>query len=749
MYAQLTAKVAVSAATYAIDRPYDYTIPDKLRNAVMPGLRVVVPFGRGNRRCEAIVLSVSDISPDKPLKAIESALDDSPVLSAEQLKLALWMRDRFFCTVYDAVHAMLPSGMWFKDGGKKIGDKTVTYVGLSIPAEEAAVFAEQKKMRAPQQSSVLRLMASVGYAPMQEVMYFTGASRQSITALVKQGLLTREEVEVYRRPQYASDENCSEVVLSTEQQSVFDSIKNQMNARLPSAALLFGVTGSGKTSIYINLIKDVIKNGRTAIVLVPEISLTPQFVSIFSAHFGDNIAVLHSSLGIGQRYDEWKRIKSGKVKVVIGTRSAVFAPVENLGLIIIDEEQEHTYKSESAPRYHARDIAKYRCVQSNAFLLLGSATPSVESMYSARNGKYTLYTLKSRYNKRDLPEVIIADMKKELKRGNGTYISSPLMKELRKNIDRGEQSILFINRRGASSQVVCGECGYVYTCPRCSVSMTYHLANNRLMCHYCGTSIPVDGACPQCGGKLSYIGVGTQKIQEELQNIFPDIDIMRMDMDTVAPSGSHEKLLSKFKNDKIPILIGTQMVTKGLDFENVTLVGVILADQSLYVNDYKAYERTFSLITQVIGRSGRGDKPGRAVIQTFTPENNIIRLAAAQDYESFFESEIELRKVQQCPPLTDMFSITVTGINEEAVMRGCAKMSRSLKSYFAGAENIRILGPSPDIIAKINNRFRYKITINTKNTKTVRNTISHLIREFSKDKMNRGLTVFADINPSE
>ena len=502
------ARVAVSAATFAIDRPYDYLIPDKLTGTVSPGVRVIVPFGRGNRRCEAIVLSICEYDGESVLKTLESVIDPEAVLSDNQIKLALWMRDRFFCTVYDAVHAMLPSGIWYREGGHMVKDKIVTYLSLEIAPEDAVSIAEQKRTRAPQQASILSLMASIGTASMREVLYFTGASRQSATALIKQGILKREEIEVFRRPKYFVSEPAEEITLNKSQKRVFDGIMCQINGKLPSAALLFGVTGSGKTSIYINVIKEIIKKGKTAIVLVPEIALTPQLVSRFSAYFGDEIAVLHSSLGIGERYDEWKRIRTGDVKVVIGTRSAVFAPLENLGLIVIDEEQEYTYKSENAPRYHARDIAKYRCVQAEAFLLLGSATPDIESMYSAKMGRYALYTLDTRYNEADLPEVILVDMKDEIRRGNGTYISDALRRELEKNIESGEQSIMFINRRGASNQVVCGDCGYIYTCKNCSVSMTYHSVNNRLMCHYCGRSIPVDSRCPECGGALKYVGVG-------------------------------------------------------------------------------------------------------------------------------------------------------------------------------------------------------------------------------------------------
>ncbi|MGE4485056.1 MAG: primosomal protein N' [Oscillospiraceae bacterium] len=742
------AQVAVSAAVYSIDRPYDYLIPEKLRREVLVGSRVVIPFGKGNRRCEGIVLSLLEKCAYKSPKPIESLLDPVPVLSGEQMKLALWMRDRFFCTVYDAVHAMLPSGIWFSGDGKRISDKTVEIAYLGISGEDAAAIADQKKMRAPQQASVLRLLASIGSAAVREICYFTGASVQTVRALQKQGLVSTEHKEVFRRPGYSAIA-ASEIILTGAQKTVYDGLGALFEKDTAEAALLFGVTGSGKTLVYLSLIKDAVAKGRSAIVLVPEIGLTPQFVSIFAAHFGDSVAVLHSSLTAGERYDEWKRIRQGRVSVVIGTRSAVFAPLCNLGIIIIDEEQERTYKSENAPRYHARDVAKYRCVQENALLLLGSATPSVESMYSAKTGKYHYFELPARYNEKSLPSVIIDDMRPYLCEGKSGSIGTLLRGEIEKNLKNGEQTILFINRRGASNLVVCGECGYTFTCPNCSVSMTYHSANRRLMCHYCGHSVPVRDECPECGGRLKFVGAGTQKVEEELMALFPGVGIIRMDTDTVSPSRSHEKLLARFREGRAQILLGTQMVTKGLDFENVTLVGVISADQLLYINDYRAHERAFSLITQVIGRSGRGEKAGRAVIQTFTPGNEVIRLASKQDYMTFFEREIEIRKIMGSPPVSDLFSLTVSGMDETSVIRGCQKIKKSFEHYFADIGEISILGPAPDSVTKVSNRYRYRVSLSCTNTKRVRNTIAHVMREFSDDKENRHISVYADFDPPD
>ena len=562
----------------------------------------------------------------------------------------------------------------------------------------------------------------------------------------KSGILRLEHREVFRRVTVEAGERAAPPVLNAEQQAAFEGLDALAAVGRPAAALLYGVTGSGKTQVYLRLIYEALARGRTAMVLVPEIALTPQLLRIFASHFGDDIAVLHSSLRAGERYDEWKRVRSGQARVVIGTRSAVFAPLRNLGLLILDEEQESTYKSENVPKYHARDVAKYRCAQNDALLVLGSATPSVESMYHAKRGDYRLFTLRRRYNEQALPEVLIADMKQELRAGNGTSLSGPLRAGLAAAMEAGEQSILFLNRRGASRMVTCGECGEVPTCPRCSVHLTYHSANGRLMCHYCGHSEPLPDACPSCGGALNFLGYGTQKVEEELHAAFPGREILRMDTDTVSATQSHEKLLSRFEKERIPVLVGTQMVAKGLDFENVTLVGVISADLSLYVDDY-----TFSLLTQVVGRAGRGAKQGRAVIQTFTPENDVIRCAARQDYDSFYEQEIELRRMRLCPPFRELFVLTASGPLESAVLRTCMRLRRSLEGWLAQPPfrdwELTVLGPAPASVAKINDRYRYRLTLAAQNTKEIRAMVAHLVRCAQTDKENKGVSVSADVNP--
>ncbi|MDO4815402.1 MAG: primosomal protein N' [Bacillota bacterium] len=744
------AKIAVSAATYWLDRPYDYLIPEKFENAAVPGVRVTVPFSRGNRRSEGVILGVSDHSEYDRLKAIESVLDAAPVLSTEQIKLAMWMHDRFFCTVYDAVKTILPAGLWFKaDGSRRANDKTVEMVELAIPVEDAMEIALQKKRKAPMQSAILDLLCTTGRVSAGDVLEFVGATRQSLKALINAELVSVDYEEVFRRPEIWNDETIAPPTLNDAQNKAFCGLKELLGRSNAEAALLFGVTGSGKTSVYIHLISEALNHGKTAILLVPEIALTPQMLATFSEYFGNNIAVLHSSLGVGERYDEWKRVKNGDAKLIIGTRSAVFAPNENLGLIIIDEEQEDSYKSENSPRYHARDIAKYRCAKSNALLLMGSATPDIESRYAAETGKYSYFELAERYNDMTLPKVSIVDMKRELRRGNGGNLSIMLRNELSENISRGEQSILFINRRGAHKLISCGECGYIYKCPRCSVSLTYHSVNRKLICHYCGYSRKPDEECPDCGGKLTSVGAGTQLIEEELSELFPDVEVLRMDADTVRKAGSHDVLLDRFVNEKIPIMVGTQMVTKGLNFENVTLIGVISADQSLYCSDYRAGERTFSLITQVVGRSGRGSKPGRAVIQTFTPQNEIILQAAAQDYDSFFESEIQLRKLQQTPPFSDIISITATGLNEDQVVRCCVDIRNILTASLKHRSDARVLGPAPLVVVKVNNRYRYRINIDCKADAEIRKIVSAILIKCNSDGKYKGVSIFADNNPAD
>ena len=744
------AKIAVSAATYWLDKPYDYLLPPELKDQAKPGMRVHVPFSRGNRRTEGVILAVSEHSDyDQPLKAVLQLLDEEPVLTEEQIKLAFFMRERFFCTVYDAVRAMLPAGLWFdEEGRRRINDKSIEMARLAIEPEEAEALRDAKRLRSPGQAAILEQLCAFECLPSHDLMLHTGTKRQALKALEKAGAVELYRKEAYRRPQIHLGATDPLPVLSDEQEKAFTGIDALAQSGKAGAALLFGVTGSGKTSVYIHLIDRQLRRGRAVILLVPEIALTPQMIQTFSSHFGNEVAVLHSSLSVGERYDEWKRVRTGKARVVIGTRSAVFAPTPELGLIIIDEEQEETYKSENIPRYNARDVAKYRCAKAGCLLLLGSATPDIVSMYAAQTGRYAYFALSTRYNEHELPAVEIVDMKRELRHGNGGSISERLREELQTNIDRGEQSILFINRRGANRLISCGECGYVYKCPRCSVSLTYHSTNRRLRCHYCGYSRRPDDNCPDCGGMLKYIGVGTQMVETELKELFPGSEVLRMDADTVAPAGSHEKLLDRFREEKIPIMVGTQMVTKGLNFENVTLVGVISADQSLYAGDYRAGERTFSLITQVVGRSGRGQKPGRAVIQTYTPDNETIVQAASQDYQAFYEAEIGMRKLQHTPPFSELLSITASGLSEEHVFRACRLIRERLDTLLTDG-SAEVLGPAPLAVVKVNNRFRYRVMIYGQANKGLRGIVAGVVMEFCRDKQFADVAIYADNDPND
>ena len=812
-------KVAVSAAPYSIDKPYSYLVPDALAAAAVPGVRVMVPFGRGNKESEGLILARVQEPKLPGSKAIRQILDPEPVLDKAGIDLALWMRGRYFCTVFEAVKTILPAGLWYglreiwslamepetarsaavgipgawqvldlleKQGGKadirvlrdvlgdgaekplkamkkaeiltcetdakrKIADKSHRMVELAVNTEDAYALTEPKRRSAPARYEVVNFLATAGRTPAAEVSYYTGASARTLKTMEKAGLIAFSEEEELRVPSLDDVEPGPEIVLNEEQQRAFEEILGRVQAAKPSVTLLHGVTGSGKTQVYLRLVQETLALGKTAMVLVPEIVLTPQMMRKFSSYFGSRVAMLHSSLKMTERYDQWKRICRGEVDVVLGTRSALFAPLKNLGLIIMDEEQEGSYQSENVPRYDAREVAKYLCVREKAALVFGSATPTVETAWAAEQGSYQKALLRRRYNENALPEVLIADLRQEILNGNPGLISTPLRQELEKNLAAGEQSILFLNRRGSSRMLLCGECGYVPQCPRCSTAMTYHSANGRLMCHYCGHSEPAADTCPECGGWMKHVGAGTQKVEEELRELFPEAGILRMDADTTA--GGHEEILQTFERERVPILLGTQMVAKGLDFENVTLVGVLSADISLYVDNYRAAERTFSLLTQVVGRAGRGGKTGRAVIQTYTPGNDVIRCAARQDYDAFYESEIRMRRLRRYPPFADLFTVTISGTEEGRVLRAAVSVRETLRQLCRRPElaagEPEVLGPAPAPVVKVNNRFRYRCTLVGKNDKATREMLAWLQKDFAKDSANRGMNLFVDHNAAD
>ena len=798
----IVAKLAVQAATYAIDKAYDYLLPDELSGRV--GCRVLVPFGRGNRLSEGVILSLHQEVPAKPLKAVRLLLDDEPVVTEKELRLALWMSRRYFCTFYDALRTILPAAVWYRyreiwslrqpvlmpdapereqavarllqDGPlaedklcqalgddippllrrmekagtlthtteqqKKVRDKVVAFASLCVPAEQAADLAGRSSKR----REVVSFLARNGETALHDLRYFTGAAKKTVDDLCRLGAVSLREQEEYRISEKQYAVKATDITLNDEQQRVCDALLAQIDRGEAGVTLLLGVTGSGKTMVYIRLAQLLLERGRSVMILVPEIALTPQMMARFTAYFGDRVALLHSGLRMTERYDQYKRIRRGEARIVLGTRSAVFAPLAELGLIIMDEEQEGSYESENAPCYHARDVAKYRCAQEGARLLLGSATPTVETAWHAEKGDYGLLELRQRFNRQALPRVIVADLRHELRQGRSTVISQPLYDELQKNMAAGEQSILFLNRRGSSRQLLCPQCSYVPECPRCSVYLTYHSANDRLMCHYCGFSQPAPERCPDCGGALKHIGFGTQRVEEELHELFPGTEVLRMDADTV--SAGHEALLRQFEERRVPILLGTQMVAKGLDFENVTLVGVLSADLSLYVDHYRAAERTFNLLTQVVGRAGRGAKEGRAVIQTYTPENDVIQAAAAQDYERFYRSEIQLRRLRRDPPFADQFIITVSGGEENDVRRAVgllrSVLDAAVKKPPYDDMGLELIGPAPAPVVRVNGSYRYRLLLLGENNAQVRGLLSSFMRAFAQRAENRRLHIRVD-----
>lgn len=632
---------------------------------------------------------------------------------------------------------------------RKITDATVKCMALT---EDALDYEEKLTQK---QEAVFELLSMCGGASVKEICYYTGVSAGVADALVKKGIAYYYEEEVFRTPKkFKSFEknNAQDIFLSSEQKRVFNSILGRYKDGKPSVTLLYGVTGSGKTSVYLRLMCEALQDGKTAIVMVPEISLTPQMTEKFESYFGKDVAVFHSRLSLGERLDEYKRVLKGEARIVIGTRSAVFAPLSNIGLIIIDEEHEHTYKSESTPRYSACQAAKFRCLKNNCLLLLGSATPSVESYYHAENGQYTLEVLKERYGQSVLPDVFIEDMNLEMANGNIGNFSQGLASELEKNLEEGKQSILLLNRRGHNTFVSCTKCGEVLTCPNCSISLTYHSANNRMMCHYCGYSIPYTNTCPACHSEgLRFSGAGTQRAEQELEELLPSARVLRLDTDSTMGKYSHERKLAAFASGNYDILIGTQMVAKGLDFPNVTLAGVLNADTMLYSDDFRSYEKTFSLLTQVVGRSGRGKEKGRAVIQTHTPDNPVIYLAAEQNYEAFYRSEIEIRRGMLYPPFADICLIGFVGANHDDVRDKAAEFSKSLaetaKLRYSHIP-MRVLGPSPSAVTKVNRKYRYNIIIKCRDNRETRSLITLLLCEFGRKNRSKGVRIFADMNPA-
>ena len=808
------AKVAVDGATYGMDKLYDYRVPPRIADNADVGCRVIVPFGRSSGKRQGIIMEVSDSSDVKTIKPLTALLDAEPILTAAQLKLARYLKESTFCTFFDAVRAMLPAGLNYRlydaysvnqayDGDhvmteeeKSIYDiiaaakKPVSVAAfvskagvfhdvaaLNLLCEEGIIRREtaskrlgadavrsscrlrlspaeaeelmRTKLITDQGKTVVRFLLENGDATLKDVCYYTGVTQGVLKTLEKKEIVGVYRERVDRTPE-KGDTAGEKFVLTEKQREVYDGLAALYEADEPKCALLRGVTGSGKTGIYIELAKKAVADGKDVIMLVPEITLTPQAVRRFRTAFGDIVAVIHSALSVGERMDEYRRLESGAAKIAVGTRSAVFAPLKNLGLIIIDEEQVSSYYSEQSPRYHARNVAKFLAAENNALLLLASATPSVSSYYHAKKGRYSLFELDERYGDNRLPGVYMADMRGEAADGNKTCISRLLLGELQANAENKEQSIILLNRRGYHTAGVCSECGEPLKCDNCDIPLTYHSANGRLMCHYCGASKEYTEICPSCGTPtVHYRGSGTQKAREELEAALPGVRVLRMDLDTTSSKESHSQMLAAFGKGEYDILLGTQMVAKGLDFENVTLVGVLSADASLFDTDFRADERTFSMMTQVIGRSGR-HKAGRAVVQTYAPNHPILKLAAEQDYKAFYEDEIVIRHQMLYPPYCDMCVLNVSAAGENLCERASERLygiiCDMIKKNYRELP-IRVMIPNRELIEKFSSRYKFKLMLKCRDGRRFRAFLSDLLITVNRDRAFSGVSVTVDINP--
>lgn len=795
-----SAGIVLESTMFAFDKPYDYLIPENMQ--VSPGCRVTVPFGNANRLRQGLVLYTKNEA-DSKLKSIHSVIDSKPVLCDEMLKLCVWLHDTTFCTYFDAVRTVLPVGVNLKSNenyhigcipefltdaqqgivtlienrpgitkneifsvipnctddlnsliksgaviienslSRQVSEATRKCAALCVSADEIENLGLTQR-----QSDVAFLLADTGELSIKEIQYFTGVSLGVITALEKKGIIKTFQKDVYRTPyRFSNAVSVAPISLTEEQERAYNNIICSFDDEKKKPWLLYGITGSGKTQVFLKLVDHMIEKGKDVIIMVPEISLTPQTIQIFGNRYGNKIAVFHSAMSLGQRMDEWRRVNNGEATIAIGTRSAIFAPVKNLGLIIMDEEQEHSYKSESSPRFHARDVARFRAAYNNGAFVLASATPSIESFAAAKAEHYNMCTLKNRYGNAVLPQVITVDMRNQILKGKSCSLSLELKSALEETISKGEQAILLLNRRGHNTFISCPTCGDVITCPNCSISMTYHSANNRLMCHYCGHSIPADNKCPKCGGQhLKYMGIGTQKVEEELEALLPNVKVLRLDADTTLARNAFDNKLSAFSSGEYQILLGTQMVAKGLNFPKVTLVGVLGIDGAMYSEDFRSFERSFSLLTQVVGRAGRGDTPGKAIIQTIHPDDNLIKLASAQDYDSFYNEEILTRKLMIYPPFCDIVLVCATASDREEAQSAINSVFNNIKSLIDNeysAIKLIILGPSPAAMPKVNNRYRYRMIIKAKNSPKFREMLHKAIS--IKKKSN--VSLFVDINP--
>ena len=798
-----TAQVAIENASYSYDKLYDYLIPDEMLGAAVPGCRVKVSFGHGLR--VGMIMSLGTVTDKTGCKALSVLLDKEPVLSDELLSLAHFMKSHCFCTLYDACSAMLPTGLGMKltYSYEASGDAECSLLTQEEKVIVSYLRARRKSIRedrlikalqldgdsllrsladrgfiirtedikhrmaddtvkmvrlcssppdrkyTPQQSEVIQVLSDIGEVSVKELCYFTGCSVSVADNLVKKGICEYFEAPPPRPAVVQEQEIPQDIILTEEQDRAYRGLLGKLEEGKPNVSLLYGVTGSGKTSVFMKLIDRVSESGRGVIMMVPEISLTPQLLSKFKARYKNRVAVFHSALSLGKRLEEWKRVKNSEATIAVGTRSAIFAPLSDIGLIVMDEEQEYSYKSSANPRFHARELAKFRCSRAACTLVLCSATPSVESYKHALDGRYSLFTLGSRYGKAVLPHVVTVDMNRDRDQGNTSIYSSVLLEAIDDNLKEGHQSIILLNRRGHNTYVACRSCSETISCPNCSISMTYHSANDRLMCHYCGHSIPLPGKCPSCGSdKLRFGGSGTQRAQQQLQELFPKARLLRLDTDSTMRRYSFDRKLSAFRDGEYDIMLGTQMVAKGLDFPDVTLVGVLSADSMMHSDDFRSYERTFALLTQVVGRSGRGGLEGRAVIQSFEPDNPVIELAAAQDYDEFFKTEISLRRSMLYPPFADIGMAAFISEDKKSAYQSACLFTKRLgelaRERFSKLP-LRVIGPSPAGIQKIGGKFRYKLIIKYRGSSDFRMLMSELLTEVGKS--SRGVSIYFDTDP--
>ena len=741
----MIAEIIINRTAKRLNRTFDYKVPIELEELIMIGSTVLVPFGKSSTLEEGYVVGIKE----NTTYEVKEIVKIKHNLTEKQIELAKWMAKRYFCNISDCIKQMLTPGTKNKKAEKNVQDKTINAVYLKKDIDEIQFDIEMGKIKSEKQKKILQFLKSNEGATVPEIELFTDGSRAIVKTLEKNGYVEIIEKKIERNPLANKKiEKTENLKLTEEQQNAYNKVVLDITTNSYEQFLLYGVTGSGKTEVYLQLIGKALEQNKTAIVLVPEISLTPQMIDRFIARFNkDEIAVLHSKLSIGERYDEWNKIKEGKAKIIIGARSAIFAPTENIGIIIIDEEHDSSYKSEAIPKYDAKEIAKKIAKENNCPLVLGSATPDLVTYYKARQGKITLLELTKRANNSKLPEVEIVDLKMELANGNRSMLSAKLHDEIEQNLKEKRQTILFLNRRGFSTFIMCRECGYTVKCKNCNISMTYHKTENKLECHYCGYEENVVTICPEChSDKIRYFGTGTQKLEQEINKIFPEASTIRMDIDTVTKKNSHEEILNKFKDENIDILIGTQMVVKGHHFPNVTLVGVIAADSSLNIDDYRANERTFQILTQVAGRAGREQLDGRVVIQTYNPDNFSIICAQKQDYEMFYNTEIALREQLKYPPFCDIILIGFNSLSEKEIMDASTKVYNYLKANLNGQE-FNVLKPMPSPIDKIQNRYRWRIIIKGNITETANNVLNTCLRKFYNSNY-KNTRVSVDVNPN-